>query len=436
MKHNIWLITHREYLVRVKKKSFLIMTLLTPLLIAGFYAAIIWTTISSMKDKELRVIGVEDYSGLFSEGIKGNDFWQYKIITDETPSNSDWFGKLVIPKDFNLDSKLNARFLSQESLSLQNQNTIEDHLKETLRAQKMLRYGINKTRLDSLESKVSISAKKITSDGVETTTSSIVNSAIGFISAILIYFFIFIYGTMVMKGVGEEKQNRIVEVIISTVKPFELMLGKVLGIASVGFTQLLIWLLLSAIFFPIVGALVNVGSIASQMPPPNAVVNAQSMPNPGAGKAAELLAALFELNLPLILFCFVFFFISGYLLYSSLFAAIGAAVDNDTDAQQFVLPVTLPLIFALIMAQSMVLQNPNGTLAQWLSVIPFTSPVVMMVRLPFGVENWQLLLSMISMIFGIVGTIWLASRIYRVGILMYGKKVTYRELFKWLFYKG
>jgi ABC-2 type transport system permease protein len=232
-----------------------------------------------------------------------------------------------------------------------------------------------------------------------------------------------------MRGVIEEKTNRIVEVIISSLKPFELMMGKIVGIALVGLTQFVIWIF---IIFAL-GSAVS-GLVLSSMNLPTEA--GQAMQTTGAeNDFSNILQALSGFNYVMIVTMFIFYFISGYLFYGSLFAAIGSAVDNETDTQQFMLPITLPLVFAFVLAQSVVTSNPNGILAFWLSIIPLTSPVVMMVRIPFGVPFWEVLISMAAMIVGFVFTVWLAGRIYRVGILMYGKKPSYKELGKWLFYK-
>jgi ABC-2 type transport system permease protein len=245
--------------------------------------------------------------------------------------------------------------------------------------------------------------------------------------------FIFIYGVQIMRGVIEEKTNRIVEVIISSVKPFQLMMGKILGIAAVGLTQFLLWVVLSTVVTSAVTASFR-DKLATQ-PMPEAEAGAA---NPAAMRAkgtTEVLKALDNLNVPLILGCFVFYFLGGYLLYGALFGAVGAAVDNETDTQQFMLPITIPLIMTFVIAQTVIIRNPDGPVAFWMSIIPFTSPIAMMLRIPFGVPVMELLLSMVLLVLGFVGTTWLAARIYRVGILMYGKKVSYKELSKWLFYK-
>jgi ABC-2 type transport system permease protein len=249
----------------------------------------------------------------------------------------------------------------------------------------------------------------------------------------LIYIFIFLYGVQIMQGVIEEKTNRIVEVIVSSVKPFQLMMGKILGIAMVGLTQFAIWIILSLVLGGAVA-----GTVMSKIKAPQ--VQEQALKDAGIpatdNLAANILHDLASFDYAYLVAVFLFYFIGGYLFYGALFAAVGSAIDNETDKQQFMVPITLPLIFALILAQSAVISNPHGPVAFWLSMIPLTSPIVMMVRVPFQVPGWQLAVSMLSMIGGFLFTVWLAARIYRIGILMYGKKASYKELAKWLFIKG
>ena len=246
---------------------------------------------------------------------------------------------------------------------------------------------------------------------------------IGFISGILIYMFIFMYGTMVMRGVIEEKTSRIVEIIISSIKPFQLMMGKILGVALVGLTQFILWILLTIIMATVAElTFLDANSMATTMS-----TDEQSI------ILTQLTSITGGINLTQIFLSFIFYFLAGYLMYSSLFAAVGSAVDAEADTQQFILPITIPLILAFVLIQP-IMDNPEGSLAFWMSIIPFTSPVIMMVRLPFGVDNWELLLSAGILIGSFIASTWLAGRIYRTGILMYGKKASYKELWKWLKY--
>lgn len=406
------------------------MTLLAPLLLAAFYGAIIWLAISDTQNDESRIILVLDESGVFSEGIDENGTLSFAVNPTDT-SKTSYYGTLMIPTEFSIDAPNGARYLSSESLNIVEQKSMENQLEKSIKEQKLVRSGLLKETLDSLYTNVKISAAKISGDEIKE-NNTMINAAVGFAGAFFIYLFIFLYGVQVMKGVAEEKSNRIVEVIISSVKPFDLMLGKILGIALVGLTQVLIWIGLSTALMAIITPLLTSGA----MNPEEATQLLQQGQMSGPNSQMNLLAALFQLDFATLIFGFLFYFITGYLLYSAMFAAIASAVDSETDTQQFMFPITIPLIFSIVVAQSVVLKDPNGDLATWLSMIPFTAPIIMMVRLPFGVETWQLLLSMLFMIFGFIGVTWLASRIYRVGILMYGKKPSYKELFKWMTYKG
>jgi ABC-2 type transport system permease protein len=315
-------------------------------------------------------------------------------------------------------------------------STIEDKIEAKLKDEQLQQKGIDKALLSQINNtKVNIETKKLTANGFEEGNAGL-TTAIGFVGAILIYFFIFLYGVQVMRGVIEEKTNRIVEVIISSVKPFELMMGKISGIALVGLTQFLIWVgLVAALSGPVSGLVMQLMDVnpAELGAMSKGVGESGAANNSGFG---GLLAGLSNLNVPLILGLFLFYFIAGYLFYGALFAAIGSAVDNETDTQQFMFPVTMPLVFSFVLAQSIVLQDPNSTLSIWLSMIPFSSPIIMMVRLPFGIPPLQIFASMAFMIAGFVFTVWFAGRIYRIGILTYGKKPSYKEIFKWLFQKN
>jgi ABC-2 type transport system permease protein len=275
-------------------------------------------------------------------------------------------------------------------------------------------------------------SKELTLEG-EKDSSSGAAMAVGFAAAILIYMSLFIYGIQVMRGIIEEKTSRIVEVIISSVKPFQLMMGKIIGIGLVGLTQFLLWIILSGILMTVATNVLfkdKMEVIKSEMPATKQVVPEQS------GPGTDIIKAIQTVEWTYILPVFIIFFFGGYMLYSALFAAVGSAVDSDTETQQFMLPITLPLLFTYIMSFSFIVNNPDSSLSFWLSIIPFTSPIAMMVRLPFGVPAWQLALSIVLLIGGFIFTTWIASRIYRVGILMHGKKVSFKELGKWFMYKG
>ena len=340
---------------------------------------------------------------------------------------------ITVAKNYTIDQPLTLKYKSMGSLSVNSNASIKDAFGTVIRDQKLSTMGIEQVAIDSLRSSVEISQVKVDENGNTKTSNAMINSGVGMILSMMIYFFIFLYGVQVMKGVIEEKTNRIVELIVSTVKPFQLMMGKVIGIALVGLTQLTIWIVLSGILMAIIGVIVGINFMDI-----NELKNAAQNPDLSGMKLEdlELLTALQSLPFAKLFVSFLFYFVGGYLFYGALFAAIGSAVDNETDTQQFMLPITMPLVFSIAISFSLISGDPHGTLATWMSMIPLTSPIVMMVRIPFEPDLWQVLLSMLILILSIIGVTWMAGKIYRTGILMYGKKPTYKELAKWLFYKN
>jgi ABC-2 type transport system permease protein len=436
---NIFLVIRREYLVRVKKKSFLIMTILGPLLFAAFYAAVIWIAIGSV---ELKTVQVVDESNMFTNQFKDSESLKFDYLSSPIDSAKKEFQKsganalVYIPKNVIKEPK-SVRIYAAKNVSMELKSGIEDVIEKQIEEIKLSEAGITHKILEDSRVNVKSETISLSAEG-EKTSSSGAATVIGGICAFLIYMSVFIYGTQVMRGITEEKTNRIVEVIISSVKPYQLMMGKIIGVALVGLTQFVLWILLTTSLSSVATNVMS-DKIATEA---KAVTEMQQKNMPANGMpggnvqnpVAEVMGAISSLNIPLILSCFLFYYLGGYLLYSALFGAVGAAVDNDADTQQFMLPITLPIIFSFVFAQ-FVLRDPDGSLAFWTSMIPFTSPIIMMVRIPFGVPAWEIALSMVLLVLGFAGTIWLASRIYRVGILMYGKKVTYKELAKWIFYK-
>ncbi|AMM51684.1 ABC transporter permease [Rufibacter sp. DG15C] len=433
----IWLIFQREYLVRVRKKSFIVMTILGPLLMAMVMVIPIWLATMS---EDAKVIQVLDESGILASKLKSTEEIKFVTVGGPVQKAKEEYLKtedaalLYIPK-LNLDKPQGIQLFSQKSASISLASKLERQVQKEVEAIKFSKSGIDQKVLDQIKTDVNISTINLSAEG-EKSSNVGVNSGAGFFGAFLIYLFIFIYGAQIMRGVIEEKTSRILEVMVSSVKPFQLMAGKIMGIAAVGLTQFLLWIILTSTITSVVSSQfeldrfsqANIGQTMQQMETEKDATQAQEV--------SEVLGALDNLNVPLLVGCFLFYFLGGYLLYGALFGAVGAAVDSETDSQQFMLPITIPLILSFIVAQTIIIKNPNGAVAFWMSMIPFTSPVVMMLRLPFGVPGWELALSMLLLIFGFIGTTWVAARIYRVGILMYGKKVNYRELSKWLFYKG
>tara|TARA_B110000908_G_scaffold86995_1_gene103922 strand:- start:5699 stop:6955 length:1257 start_codon:yes stop_codon:yes gene_type:complete len=417
--NKLYLIIRREYLSRVRKKSFLIMTIITPFIMSAIFVLPI---LISQNDESSRSLAIIDENSLVD-----NFFDDSKNIEFDTFNNSQSYSAafldqydaiLVVPKS--LDQTFEIHSSQQISLSLQ--QDITNVLEKNITLINLEKNGIDPNLINQSEAKINLQTKLIDSNGKEILSSSELSLVIAMLSGFLIYFFIFMYGAMVMRGVIEEKTNRIIEVMISSVKPFQLMIGKIIGIALVGLTQFFFWLIIAAIGISLAPFLMESSSlIQNEINTVNSPINSLEIFN----------------NLPIysLVFGFVFYFIAGYFLYGSLFASVGAAVDHETDSQQFMLPLTLPLILSFIMIQP-IIDNPHGDLAYWFSMIPFTSPIIMMVRIPFGVPIFELALSMTILVIGIVSSIWLSSKIYRVGILMYGKKPSYKEVWKWIKYKG
>lgn len=420
--NKIFLIIKREYLVRVKKKSFIIMTILAPLLMAALIVAPVFL---ADQGQEKRLIAVTEIESSYAKEILDSENIHFTIISKEEAeliknniSESPYYAILDI-KDTNFT------LYGSQQIGLNVRNSIENQIETIIERNNLKQAGIDIDILEKAKTNINIKTKIIDNEGKTTASNAEASIGIGFITGILIYMFIFMYGTMVMRGVIEEKTNRIVEIIISSVKPFELMMGKILGVALVGLTQFFLWILLTIAISAIAEFMfIDTTELAKDV---NSIDQSVIL--------SEFSKLTGGIDLVKIFISFIFFFLFGYLMYSSLFAAVGSAVDAEADTQQFVLPITIPLILAFILIQP-VMDNPDGILAFWLSIIPLTSPVIMMVRLPFGVENWQLVLSMILLVCGFILTTSLAAKIYRTGILMYGKKISYKELWKWLSYKG
>lgn len=441
----IWLVTRREYLSRVKKKSFIIMTLLGPLLIALFYGLIFWVMYNEKTKETARVIQVIDESGVVDGELKNTDYTLYTYSDDNVDSarksleTSEYYGVLYFPPSFTLERPVGIQLFTQEQSSISLQERVERSIEKELKSQRMRNAGLSQDKIDSLNVEISMNVL-VNSGGDEVKKSETgILTGIGFALTFLMYMFVFMYGVQVMRGVMEEKTNRIVEVIISTVRPFQLMLGKIFGIAMVGLTQFMIWILLGGglvfVVTLLLGSTMDAGSLQEMQ---SAQPNSQEVAEQMADMQASGLSFGFILStiLKYIPF-FLFYFICGYLMYSALFAAVGSAVDSETDTQQFMMPITMPIIFSFVVSVSIITNNPHSTLAWWMSIIPLTSPVTMMARLPFiEGHEWDLVLSMALLVLGFIGATWLAGRIYRTGILMYGKKVSYKEIFKWIRYKG
>jgi len=436
------LIIKREYTTRVMKKSFILLTFLTPVLLVAMISLIVY--LGSIKDDKVKNIIVVDKTGLYKEVLENNESYNFQFtdasvdeLKQKEGDNSEFAALLYISKDLSKDST-GAVMYSDKQVNMELKSYISGLLNKHIEEQKLASYNIPnlKAMVEKSRSDIDLKTIKWGEDGKEKEASAELALVIGMITAFVIYMFIVIYGAQVMSGVVQEKTNRIVEVVISSVKPFELMMGKIIGIALVGLTQFMMWVVLTGtILFALNSTLGN--SIDPTTVEKLQQMNQMSMQTGPqvemSGKIQEITTAINGLDFTLIISMFIVYFLGGYLLYASLFAAIGSAVDNETDTQQFSMPIMLPIIFA-IYAGIFSAENPDGPLAFWCSLIPFTSPIVMMVRLPFDVPVWQLALSIGILILSFIGTTWMAGKIYRTGILMYGKKVSWKEMWKWLKY--
>lgn len=410
------------------------MTFLVPLLIIGMYALIF--ALSIRGGDNIPTVEVIDKSGIFNKALENKKSVKFERsglslaeARQKIINNEDAF-ILYIPA--NITSEGDVELFSQKKAGLSVISNIENQLNDLMRIKLLEDAGIDALTLDKIKPDLSVVSKELTIEG-EKDSSSGAAMAVGFAAAILIYMSLFIYGIQVMRGIIEEKTSRIVEVVISSVKPFQLMMGKIIGIGLVGLTQFLLWIVLSASLMGLASKVLfkdKMEKVRSEMP-----MSKQAGPMSSDGPGMDVVKAIQTVQWTYILPVFIIYFLGGYMLYSALFAAVGSAVDSDTETQQFMLPITLPLLFTYIMSFSFIVNNPDSSLSFWLSIIPFTSPIAMMVRLPFGVPNWELALSIFLLIGGFMFTTWVASRIYRVGILMYGKKVSFKELGKWFMYK-
>lgn len=408
--NKILLIIQREYVTRVRKKAFIVMTMLVPGLFAAMYAVI--ALVAGDKDQTVHIVNVVDKSGSFI-----NKFQDQKFVKFAYSSKSLDAAKADLKNDNDLvlnipaSPKDTAEVFSRKKTNLPLADDIQRQINDIVSGASLVKAGIDTAALHKIKSNIPIKSSELTETGAKSTSMG-ATYALSFAGAILIYMSLFIYGAQVMRGVIEEKTSRIIEVIVSSVKPFQLMAGKIIGVGLVGLTQFVLWIGLSAAISYLVGH-----NASSQQSPVYTFVH-----NLGSNAGYELA-------------CFIFYWITGFLFYSALFAAVGSAVDSETETQQFMFPITLPLLFTYILCVSYLFTVPDSPLAFWLSIIPLTAPVAMMMRLPFNVPGWQLAISMVLMVIGFIFTTYIAARIYRVGILMYGKKTSFKELAKWFFYK-
>ena len=460
--NKISLIIQREYLTRIRKRSFIIMSVLGPLIFAAYI--LIPMYFATMEDKEEKRMVVIDNSGLFtqqsSDGpvfiIPETETLKFQVVEGvpietfrETFDESGYYALLFIPS--NILASESSLIYSTKQTSVE----ISEYLRRSMEAEiedlKLAQHeieGIDKI-LAQVETTIKVRNIKWTKDGKTQESNTAVVMGLGYLSGMLIFFFIFFFGSQVMRGVIEEKVSRIIEVIVSSVKPFQLMMGKIIGVGLTGLTQFLIWMILSAVlvtglkaaFFPELNQTPTEQVVASDLFDQDAGAQDPEMQSPellaneNMDTAQEIFASLKSINAGVMIGSFLFYFIFGYLLYAAMFAVIGSAVDNETDTQQLIFPVILPLILGIYVMISAI-NNPDNALSFWFSMIPFTSPVVMMVRIPFGVPWWQMALSASLLVATFLGMTWVAAKVYRTGILMYGKKASYKEIWKWLRYSS
>jgi len=442
--NKILLVARREFLSRVQKKTFLLTTIGVPLLIAAFYAALIYF---QLKSTDHFTIAVLDEANVLSgklENKKNEIIFQF-VQSDTTTlknklENHTYEAYIYIPASFDITRGDSVELRSGKTLGMLTREDIERTIGKVLEEKRLLMLNISKAQIDSIQKQkdpikfTSVTGKKETGSKVG------ISYLVGMISGFLIYIILFVYGTMVMRGVMEEKVSRIAEVIVSSVKPFQLMMGKITGIGGVGLVQFLIWIVLVfGIQFALPLIFPELSTSVQQQPVPSAGAQAATAVQ-NSGGMNSIMEALQTINFPLIIGCFIFYFLGGYFLYSSLFAAVGSAVNEDPqDAQSLLFPIMMPIIFAIVIMTKAV-NDPNSSLAIFGSLFPFTSPIVMMARIAYGIPDGvsviQLIISMLLLIGTFLATTWVAAKIYRTGILLYGKKITWKEMLKWTFRKS
>ncbi len=443
--NKIWLIIQREFLNRVQKKSFLITTILVPLIFPTIIGGMIYYMVQEAESAKPDTVQVVDESGKFSfENSKRFTYVKLSMPLEQAKkayNETKDFALLYIPQ-FDINKPEGLTLYTKENPSVEKVGNLESNLAERIRELKLEQYKIDAETLKNLKTTVSLKQVDLTETGEEKLGDSGINYTIGFALGILIYMFILIYGIQIMHGVIDEKTSKIVEIIVSSVKPFQLMMGKIIGIASVGLLQFIIW-----IFIITVVSSSILGYFGLKMPQQQMMEQVtKQMDSPEVNEATvaqnekvqEAINNFGQIPFGKIAFVFIFYFLGGYLLYGALFAAVGSAVDSIQESQQFQFPITLPLLIGYMSLFFVILRDPHGPMSFWLSIIPLTSPVAMVGRIAFMDEthNWQIALSMALLVVGFILTTWIAGRVYRVGILMTGTKVSYKVLAKWFMMKN
>lgn len=437
----IGLIIQREFYTRVRKRSFIIMTIMGPVLMA---LLLVMPVLLSDYTDSIKIINVIDDTGVIKHSLKNNDnilFVYEKTnieIARKEAEKKGFYGVIHVPAFRDNDIRNlqnNIKFYSVSQVSPGVKNYVRTQLERQIERLQLQSQNVDQDLVESVKLNSNVPLPVIPIDPSKSNVNIELNVALGWIGGILEYLFIFMFGAQAMRGVIEEKTNRIVEVVISSVKPIQLMFGKIIGISLVGFTQFMLWIILTGSVYGIFMATVVKDKFSSEK------IESIMRQNPdGTGmdidqlqQTGRIIETVNQINWWVMIFVFLIYFIFGYLLYGSMFAAIGSAVDSESDTQQFTLPVTLPLIFSFLMVQ-VVINDPSGDLARLLSFIPLTSPIIMMVRIPFGVPIWEVAISLALLIFGFILSTWIAAKIYRTGILMYGKKVSWKEVWRWIRY--
>ena len=439
-KSKISIIIAREFAVRVKKKSFIFTTILTPLLFAALMVVPSLIAMYSGGEEGQKVAVIDD-SGIVMPYMESDGQVIFTEVTDATIDelkrdfdNLDYFAVVGISQ---LDSSKNVSVVtySKKQMNMDMQSRIARNVEAAVEDYKLKGYGIPQLEqiMEDVESDVKVKTFTLDEAGEEKASKVEIFMIIGYVGSFLIYMFIFMFGSMVMRSVIEEKTTRIIEVIVSSVKPFQIMMGKILGVASVALTQFFIWIVITFSIVMVAGSALGLDDAVQTMAVTSSEIPVEQITAAMESEGDGFLQALKDINYVQIIGCFVIYFVLGYLLYSSMFAAVGAAVDNEADTQQLVLPVTMPLIIGLFLMLH-TFQYPDSALSFWGSVIPFTSPMVMMARIAYGVPVWELALSIGVLVVTFVGMAYLSGKIYRVGILMYGKKPGWKEIWKWLKY--
>ena len=415
---NIILIAKREFFTQVKKKSFIILTLLTPLLIIVFGGVV---SLMFQANETQMQISVIDKSGLFKDRLKSDQNIRYVFSSEETEKSlikalettEEMNGVMIIPKKEIHELENSIEILTNKNLSNEARRNIAGNILEIIKAEKINALGISTAQIEDLNKGVNLHVVNVLEKEKKQDSFLVgVKSGLSMFLMYCVFTFIMMYGIRVMRSVLEEKNNRVVEILISSVKPFELMMGKILGVTGVALVQFGVWVVMIFASVMTLGSS-NVGMVS------------------GVAEVQMVLSALSQINYGLILFVFVIYFLLGYLFYSAMYAAIGSAVDNETETQQFTLVAILPMMLGFY-GSITIMNNPDGPMSFWLSMIPFTSPIAMLARIPFDVPVWELVLSIVILLVSTLGMVFIASKIYRVGILMYGNKVTLKELWKWM----